>query len=189
LVNTLYYLVKHPETMKILRAELDNALASDVVVPAWAKVMSLPYLKACIDEAQRLCPAVAGDLPRKTPPGTTYTIAGVTVPELTDCSISAYTAQRDPKIFPDPEAFKPERWLIKGDDHLTKMLDVYLVFTMGARMCMGKSVTILVQSLYLATLVHRYEFALESPDWEVERTERFNLWAGDVPLKVWRREL
>ncbi|KAK9414077.1 putative Cytochrome P450 monooxygenase [Seiridium unicorne] len=189
LVNTLYYLVKHPDTMQRVRAELDDALGPNVVAAPWSKVKSLPYLKACIDEAQRLAPPVAGDLPRKTPPGSSCTIAGVTVPELTDCSISAYTAQRDPEIFPDPEAFKPERWLIKGEDHLKRMLDVYLVFTMGARMCMGKSVTILVQSVYLATLLHRYEFAFESPDWEVERTERFNLWAGDMPLKVWRREL
>ncbi|KAH8589610.1 cytochrome P450 CYP5280A1P [Bisporella sp. PMI_857] len=188
LVNTLYYLVKHPDAMKRVRAELDEALGSDVVAAPWSKVKSLPYLKACIDEAQRLAPAVAGDLPRKTPPGSTYMVAGVTVPGNTDCSISAYTAQRDPDIFPDPEAFKPERWLIKGEDNLKRMLDVYLVFTMGARMCMGRSVTILVQSVYLATLLHRYEFALASPDWEVQRTERFNLWAGEMPLKIWRRE-
>ena len=189
LVNTLYYLVKHPAVMQRVRAELDAALGSDVIAAPWAIVKTLPYLKACIDEAQRLVPAVAGDLPRKVPPGTTYTVAGVTVPGNTDCSISAYTAQRDPDIFPEPEAFKPERWLIKGDDKLKRMLDVYLVFTMGSRMCMGKSVTILVQSVYLATLLHRYEFAFASPDWEVQRTERFNLWAGEMPLKVWRREL
>ncbi|KAK3945111.1 cytochrome P450 [Diplogelasinospora grovesii] len=191
LVNTLYYLVKHPDAMQRVRAELDAALSSgsDIVAVPWSKVKNPPYLKACIDEAQRLSPAVAGDLPRKTPPGSTYTVAGVTVPGNTDCSISAYTAQRDPDIFPDPEAFKPERWLIKGEENLKRMLDVYLVFTMGSRMCMGKSVTILVQSVYLATLLHRYEFALASPDWEVQRTERFNLWAGEMPLKIWRRGL
>lgn len=184
-------MVKHPHTLQRARAEVDAALGgpdSDIVVAPWSRIKNLPYLKACIDEAQRISPGVAGDLPRKTPPGTTYTVDGVTVPENTNCSISAYTAQRDPDIFPDPEAFKPERWLIKGEDQLKRMLDVYLVFTMGARMCMGKSVTILIQSVYLATLLHRYEFALPGPDWELRRTEAFNLWPCELPLKIWRRD-
>jgi cytochrome P450 len=54
------------------------------------------------------------------------------------------------------------------------MLDVYLVFTMGSRMCMGKSVTVLIQSVYLATLLHRYDFALANPDWVLEKVEFFN---------------
>ena len=73
-------------------------------------------------------PAVAGGLPRKVPYDSTSMVAGVQVPGGTDCSISAFTAQRDPDIFPDPEAFKPERWLTKDDELRKKMLKVYLVF-------------------------------------------------------------
>ncbi|KAH9886874.1 cytochrome P450 CYP5280A1P [Xylariomycetidae sp. FL2044] len=190
LANTLYYLVKHPDALKRARAEVDEALGSDdesAVVAPWSKVRSLPYLKACVDEAQRLSPSVAGDLPRKTPPGTPYTVDGVVVPGGSVVSISAYTAQRDPDIFPDPEAYRPERWLGKGEDQLRRMLEVYIVFTMGSRMCMGKSVTVLVQLVYLATLLRRYEFALASPDWELDWSEFFNMWPGAVPLKIWRR--
>jgi benzoate 4-monooxygenase len=53
------------------------------------------------------------------------------------------------------------------------MLDVYLVFTMGSRMCRGKSVTVLIQSVYLATLLHRYDFALAKPVWVLEKVEFF----------------
>jgi benzoate 4-monooxygenase len=188
LVNTLYYIVKHPEAYKRVRAEIDEALSPDDVIAPWDKVKNLPFLKACIDEAGRLAPGVAGDLPRRIPPGKDYMVAGVPVPGDTNVSISAYTAQRDPDIFPDPEAFKPERWLIKGDDHLKKMRDVYLVFTMGSRMCMGKSVTVLIQSVYLATLLHRYDFALANPDWVLEKVEFFNQWPKSMPMKIWRRE-
>lgn len=189
LVNTLYYLLKHPEAMQRVRAELDAVLSPEDFAVSYSKVKHLQFLKASITEASRLSPPVAGDLPRKVPSNCTHTVAGVTVPSGTDCSISAYTAQRDPDIFPDPEAFRPERWLNKGEEQLKRMTDVYLVFTAGSRMCMGKSVTILVQSVYLATLLHRYEFAFPSSDWELPRSERFNLWAGDMPLKVWRRQL
>ncbi|KAK8132050.1 hypothetical protein PG999_000223 [Apiospora kogelbergensis] len=189
MVNTLYYIIKHPEVYKRVRAEIDAALSPDDVIAPWDKVKTLPFLKACIDEAGRLAPGVAGDLPRKTPPGKDYMVAGVPVPGNTNVSISAYTAQRDPDIFPDPHTFKPERWLIKGEDQLKRMLDVYLVFTMGSRMCMGKSVTVLLQSTYLATLLHRYDFALAHPDWELPKIEFFNMWPQSMPIKIWRREL
>jgi benzoate 4-monooxygenase len=68
------------------------------------------------------------------------------------------------------------------------MRDVYLVFTMGSRMCMGKSVTVLIQSVYLATLLHRYDFALANPDWVLEKVEFFNQWPKSMPMKIWRRE-
>lgn len=186
----MYHLTKNPEAMKRARAEVDEALSDyDVsAVAPWSKVKSLPFLKACIDESLRLSPVVAGDLPRKTPPGRTYTVAGVTVPPGTNLSISPYASHRDPDIFPDPEAFQPDRWLIKGDDQLRRMLEVYLVFTMGSRMCMGKSITLLIQTVYLATLLRRYEFALPSPDWELKFVEGFNMWPQTMPMKVWRRE-
>ncbi|RYP48869.1 hypothetical protein DL769_011154 [Monosporascus sp. CRB-8-3] len=189
IVNTLYYIIKHPEVYKRVRAEIDEALSPDDIIASWNKLKSLPFLKACIDEAGRLAPGVAGDLPRKIPPGKDYMVAGVPVPGDTNVSISAYTAQRDPDIFPDPEAYKPERWLIKGDDQLKRMLDVCPVFTMGSRMCMGKSVTILIQSVYLATLLHRFEFALTNPDWVLEKVEFFNQWPKEMPIKIWKREL
>ena len=188
MVNTLYYLIKNPETLARLRAELDEALEShDGVVP-WCKVKNLPYLRACVDESMRLSPPVATDLVRKTPPDRSYTIDQVVVPPGTNVSISAYTAQRDPNVFPDPEAFKPERWLIKGQDSLKKMLDAHIPFSAGPRGCIGRSVTILMQLVYIGTLIHRYDFALPNPDWEMEWIDYFNLWPKELPLKIWKRE-
>ncbi|EJP66155.1 Cytochrome P450 CYP5280A1P [Beauveria bassiana ARSEF 2860] len=188
LVNTLYYLTKNPETLAKLRAELDEALEShDGVVP-WYKVKNLPYLRACVDESMRLSPPVATDLLRKTPPDRSHTIDEVVVPPSTNVSISAYTAHRDPSVFPDPEAFKPERWLIKGQGALKQMLDAYIPFSAGPRGCIGRSVTILMQLVYIGTLVYRYEFALPSPDWEMEWIDYFNLWPKELPLKIWKRK-
>lgn len=137
----------------------------------------------------RLSPPVATDLVRKTPPDKHYQIDTETVPGNTVVSISAFTAHRDPEIFPDPEAFKPERWLIKGDERLKNMLAAYIPFSAGSRGCIGRNVTILMQMVYLVTLVHRYEFALPSLDWEMQWTDYFNLWPNELPLKVWKRKI
>jgi hypothetical protein len=40
----------------------------------------------------------------------------------------------------------------------------------------------------LASVLRRYEFALKSKDWELERLETMNWLVGDMPVKVWRRE-
>lgn len=174
--------------MARLRAELDSVLTQDDVVAPWSKVKSLAYLRACVDESMRLSPPVAGNLLRKTPPGRPHNIAGEVVPGDTVVSISAYTAHRDPDIFPEPEEFKPERWLIKGDDRLTNMLAVYIPFSAGSRACIGRNVTILMQVIFLASLVHRYKFALPNPEWEMKWVDYFNLWPVELPLKVWKRE-
>lgn len=41
------------------------------------------------------------------------------------------------------------------------------------------------QTVFLATLVARYDSALPSVDWELEFEEYFNLWPIKLPLKVW----
>ena len=38
-------------------------------------------------------------------------------------------------------------------------------------------------------MVHRYEFALAYPGWELKRLETMNLILGDMPVKIWRRDL
>lgn len=54
---------------------------------------------------------------------------------------------------------------------------------------MGRNITMIEQQILIATLVHRYEFALPSDDWCLQYNEAFLLWPGPMPLKVWRREL
>lgn len=136
----------------------------------------------------RLAPPVATDLMRRTPPEGTE-IDGQMIPGNTAVSISAYTAHRDPTVFLDPETFRPERWLAKGDDRLKEMLTRMIPFTSGSRSCIGRSVTSLEQQVFLATLCHRYEFALPHPEWEMTWEEYFNLWPRQLPLKIWRRHV
>lgn len=186
LVCTLYYLIKNPETLQKLREELDSALSPTDSIAPWSKVRKLQYLRACVDESMRLSPPVATDLIRRTPPEGAE-IDGQMVPGNTEVSISAYTAHRDPMVFPDPEAFRPERWLAKGDDRMKDMLTSFIPFSAGSRSCIGRNVTILEQQVFLATLCYRYEFALPGREWEMEWEDYFNLWPVKLPLKIWRR--
>ncbi|KAF4785598.1 cytochrome P450 oxidoreductase [Colletotrichum scovillei] len=186
LTHILEILIKHPNHMKKLREEIDSVLDSDEVIAPYDKVKDLPFLRACIDEALRIIPPTSAPLPRRTPPEGAR-ILDEWIPGDTSVSMTIYGAHRDPKIFPDPEVFKPERWL---DPEERKRMEPYFIpFSTGARGCIGRNISYLEQIMVLASLVHRYEFALPSPDFVLQRHEAFNIICGALPVKIWRRKL
>jgi cytochrome P450 len=129
-------------------------------------VKNLPYLRACLDEAMRLTPPVATDLIRRTPPEGAR-IDGKVIPGDTNVSIAAYTEHCGPTVFEEPEAYCPERWLAKGSDHLKDMLAIFIPFSAGTRGCIGRNVSILMQVVYITTMVYHYEFALPNKTQEM----------------------
>ncbi|KAI2946036.1 hypothetical protein CBS147322_7314 [Aspergillus niger] len=185
LTNVMYYLIKNPQSLIKLREEVSGAVLENGVAP-YAKVRNLPYLKACLEESLRLSPPVPRGLERKTPPEGMY-ILGERIPGNFTVSVPTYAVHRDPEIFPDPEAFRPERWL-EDDEKVKQMRAVFIPFSSGARACIGRNITFMEQQILVATLVHRYEFALPSKDWMLEWEEAFNLWPGRMPVRIWRRD-
>ncbi len=182
--NAMYFLLKNPRCLTLLRAELDSVLSPTEVIAPYDKVRHLPYLRACLDEAMRLLPPSTFGLPRRTPPEGT-TILDEYVSGNTSVSISAYVAHRDPTVFPDPETFRPERWLEEG---AKEMQPYFITFSAGARGCIGRNISYLEQTVLLSSVLHRYEFRLPYEGWEQERWEAFNLSPGEMPVKVWKRE-
>ncbi|KAL2441232.1 Cytochrome P450 monooxygenase [Exophiala dermatitidis] len=182
--NVMFLLLKHPECLKKLREELDGVLDEDEEVAPYDKVKHLPYLRACLDEALRLLPPTTFGLPRRTPPEGAP-VDGDFVPGNTTVSISSYIAHRDPTIFAEPEQYRPERWL---GDAGKELQPYFIAFSAGARGCIGRNISYLEQMVVLASVLHRYEFALPHPRWEPTRRENFNLSPGPMPLKIWRRK-
>ncbi|CAK7201048.1 hypothetical protein SEUCBS139899_003749 [Sporothrix eucalyptigena] len=184
MANVMYLLLKNPGALCKLRAEVDAALLPDEAVAPYQKVKYLPYLRAVLDEALRVIPPTTFGLPRRTP-AEGLTIGGQFVPGDTSVSISAYVAHRDASLFPEPEAFRPERWL---GDEAKALQSGFIPFSTGARGCIGRNISYLEQTVLLASVVHRYELALTSPDWEPERVEGTTYQMGKMPVKIWRRD-
>jgi len=181
--NALFMLLKHPAALSKLRDELATVLDdSDVVVP-YDKVKHLPYLRACLDESMRIIPPTTFGLPRRTPPEGAP-VLGDYIAGNTSVSMSAYIAHRNAEVFPEPDVYRLERWLDEGAKELQPY---FITFSVGARGCIGRNISYLEQTVLLSSIVNRYEFSLESPDWEPTRWESMNLAPGPMPLKVWRR--
>ncbi|KAL4963647.1 cytochrome P450 [Aspergillus stella-maris] len=185
LTQVLEFLLVNPPCLVKLREELDPVLDEEDIVAPYDKVKDLPYLRACIDESLRIQPPTSAGLPRRTPPEGAQ-IMGEWIPGDTSISMTIYATHRDPHIFPDPESFKPERWL---DEEYRKRMEPYFIpFSAGARGCLGRNISYLEQVVVLASIVHRYDFVLPYKEWKLERFEAFNLLVGEMPLKIWRRE-
>ncbi|KAJ5600833.1 Cytochrome P450 E-class group I [Penicillium hetheringtonii] len=154
---TLTYLVysvcKNPEVQTKLVEEL-----SQLPEPVSDRdLRDLPYLNNIITETLRLHTAVPFGLPRAVPPeGAQFNEhvlpGGVTV------STQSYSLHRDPKIFPDPERFKPERW----ENTTKEMKDVSLPFGGGSRICIGMHLARIELRLATALFFRRFPEALVS---------------------------
>lgn len=181
--NAMFLLLKNPRCLRKLQAEVSSVLSPDEKVAPYDKIRHLPYLRACIDEALRMYPPSTFGLPRRTPPSGAP-ILGDYIAGDTSVSISAYVAHRDSTTFPSPETYLPERWL---GENAKDLQAAFISFSTGARGCIGRNISYLEQSVLLASVVNRFEFALPDPGWEPERRENFNLMPGAMWLKVWRR--
>ncbi|KAI1771055.1 cytochrome P450 [Hypoxylon cercidicola] len=78
------------------------------------QLASYHYLRACIDEALRMCPPISATLwwqqvaSDKEP----LVIDGQYIPRGTLFGVNVYALSHNSSIFPDSFAFKPERWLL-----------------------------------------------------------------------------
>lgn len=186
LTQLIHLLIRHPVHLETLRQEVAGVMAEDEVIAPYDTVRHLPFLRACLDEAMRIIPPTSAGLPRRTPPEGAM-ILGEWIPGDTSVSMTIYGAHHDPNIFPNPEEFQPHRWM---DAEERKRMEPYFIpFSTGGRGCIGRNISYLEQTIMLASLVHRYEFALPGPEWDLKRHEAFNLLMGDMPIKIWRREL
>jgi cytochrome P450 len=131
LVNILYHLSKNPSIIYRLQEEIDNSENTSL-----SYLEKLPLLTATIKEGLRLSHGVLGRLPRIAPSGG-WTFEGIHVAAGTIISSSAPVVHNDPRIFPNPYIFAPDRWL-KEDGTYNVGMEQYLVaFSKGQRSCIG----------------------------------------------------
>lgn len=184
LTNTLWLLAKHPATFDKLRAELDTCMGPDTITPDFNMLMALPYLRVCLDESLRLRPPVAIGLPRQTPKEGS-TICGHFIPGGVTVSLPILELQRNPTLFPNAEAFDPERWL--DEKQLPNLREYVQPFSIGGRACIGRNLAMIELTKVVATVVNRYDVQLVDEHGELEMVERFNMNPGACDVRLTRR--
>jgi cytochrome P450 len=110
------------------------------------------YLEATIDEVLRRRPVLPNPEPRlvKQP----VEIGGWTYPEGVVLIGSAYLVHHDPAIYPQPHAFRPERFLTAKPGTYT-----WIPFGGGRRRCLGASFALLEMRVALRAAAERFTVA------------------------------
>ncbi len=154
----VYELARHPRVLARLQAELDEVLGG--AAPTAEQLFgSLPYLDMVLDETLRLYPpAWVG--PRRAMRD--FEFGGHTVPAGAHVNYCSWASHRIPEVFPEPEAFIPERFTRERKAALPR--GAYVPFGGGSRICIGKRfgqtevklvATLLLQRLRLENLPGR----------------------------------
>ena len=121
-------------------------------LPSSRALDALPILHALLLETLRLHAAIPGPQPRVTPSSPT-TLAGYSdIPPNTRVSALPYTLHRNAAVFPDPLAWKPERWLEAGKEQKEDMMRWFWAFGSGGRMCIGNNFAMQGEFTFVAWL-------------------------------------
>ncbi|MCJ1384344.1 hypothetical protein MMC17_007460 [Xylographa soralifera] len=183
-----YNLLKHPQTLKKLLAELDHAAKAGKLSKEanWKECQDLPYLDACVKEAERIHPAVGLPLERIVPPEGA-TICGHHFSGGTVVGMNAWVIHQNKSIFgEDAASWRPERWLC-GRAERNKMEDTLLTFGAGSRVCYGNNFAHLIIYKLIASMLQAYDIQLADPNAEWRSEGRWFVVQKDFNVKLRRR--
>ncbi|GAB2251739.1 hypothetical protein Droror1_Dr00004586 [Drosera rotundifolia] len=163
-------MVLHQDIQAKVQAEIDNVVGTDKHVSD-SDLPNLPYLQAVVKETLRV-----------HPPGPLLSWARLAVhdahvghhfiPAGTIAMVNMWAITHDEKIWPDPDEFKPERFI--EEDVKIMGSDLRLApFGAGRRVCPGKALGLVAVQLWLAQMLQNFKWV--AADGGVDLTECLKL--------------
>ena len=151
---TWYLLAQNPQVESKLFQELRTVLGDRR--PAVSDLACLKYTECVIKESMRLYPPAWGVGRRAIEE---FQIRGYRLPAGTNVLVMQWLTHRDPRFYPEPERFDPERWA-DGAAGAGLPRIAYFPFGGGPRMCLGASFAMVEATLLLAAIAQRFRLIL-----------------------------
>ncbi|XP_073036240.1 cytochrome P450 78A5 [Primulina eburnea] len=148
-------MILHPEIQAKAQAEIDKVIGTNKAVTD-SDLPNLPYTQAIVKETLRM-----------HPPGPLLSWARLSIhdtyvgphfiPAGTTAMVNMWAITHDGEIWPEPEKFRPERFL--EEDVSIMGCDLRLApFGAGRRVCPGKTLGLATVQLWLAQLLHQFRW-------------------------------
>ena len=131
---SLFLMASHPEIQKRCQDELYTIFGEDTSRPATSQdLANMKYIEMCLKEGLRLYQSVP--IMSRTL-GEDVIIDGNNIPAGTNVFLVPALLHRDPKLYPDPDTFDPERFL--PENCAKRHPYAYVPFSAGPRNCIGQ---------------------------------------------------
>ncbi|KAI1705901.1 cytochrome p450 domain-containing protein [Ditylenchus destructor] len=148
----ILYLLLDVDAQSKMQLELDSVVAPDEKVSI-AHKSRLPYTNAVVNEVQRLCNLLPQNLYHRTM--REVELNGYKLPKSTNVVPQISCVLFDEKIFPEPNRFKPERFLDKSGQ--LRKVEEFIPFSIGKRICLGESLARMELFLFFANFFHTFK--------------------------------
>lgn len=162
LAAVLFYLLKHPSALARLQREIKQAFSRVQDIRMGPQMQSCTWLRACIDEAMRMSPAVPGLLPREVlRGGLSIPSLNISLPAGVNVGTCIYAIHHSAEHVVDPFVYDPARWLHEAHrQDKEALLSVFNPFSLGHRACLGKPLVYMELSIAIARLVWEFDMTL-----------------------------
>lgn len=155
--TTSYHILANRQILQKLKQELSSAIPNPDKYLSVQELEQLPFLSAVVLEGYRISYGVASRLQRVSP-DLPLTFHEWVIPAGTPVGMTSIFMHENPKIFPEPREFKPERWFKKSS---AERLEKYLVnFSRGTRQCLGINLAHAEIYLTLAAIFRQFDMEL-----------------------------
>ncbi|XP_076168954.1 cytochrome P450 4C1 [Ptiloglossa arizonensis] len=150
---TTMLLAENKEIQARARAEVKAVMEENNGKVTMSSLQNMQYLERCIKESLRLYPSVPFI---SRCPEMNMRLSNFNVPSQTTVHVHIIDVHRDPKYWPDPEVYNPDRFLpenIKGRHPYS-----YIPFSAGPRNCIGQRFAMMELKTTLAFLLNSFYF-------------------------------
>ncbi|XP_045245433.2 cytochrome P450 3A8 [Macaca fascicularis] len=148
----IYELATHPDVQQKLQEEIDTVLPNKAP-PTYDTVLQMEYLDMVVNETLRIFP-IAMRLERVCKKD--VEINGIFIPKGVVVMIPSYALHHDPKYWPEPEKFLPERFSKKNNDNIDPY--IYTPFGNGPRNCIGMRFALMNMKLAIIRVLQNFSF-------------------------------
>ncbi|XP_019538184.2 probable cytochrome P450 6d4 [Aedes albopictus] len=150
----MHELSHHPDVMKKLQTEIDEALVKSFGEITYDTVMQMQYLDLCVKETLRKYPGLPF-LNRECTLDYKVPNSELLIRKGTQLVLPIYGFSMDETYFPEPERYNPERF-----DEASKKYDekAYYPFGDGPRNCIAYRMGVMIAKVALILLLSKYNF-------------------------------
>uniref|UniRef100_UPI003B5052D2 uncharacterized protein LOC123682422 n=1 Tax=Harmonia axyridis TaxID=115357 RepID=UPI003B5052D2 len=154
-------IANHPEIQNQIVEEINSVLEGEDRHTTYDDLQNMDLLERCIKESLRLYPSV--HIISREVEEDTILHSGCVVAKGTLLVIPILFVHRNPEIYPEPEKFDPDRFLL--ENCIGRHPFAYLPFSAGPRNCIGQRFAMMELKVVLSAIIRKFQLVpVDTPD-------------------------